>query len=343
MPFKIVVVAVAAVAAVAVLGARAEAKLRVVASIETLADLSRQVGRRPGRRHVAVARLPGSALRRGEAVAGAGAQPRRRAGLRRPRPGDRLAAAAGAAGAQRAHPARPARATSTRRRRSAPKTSPNVPSDQLRAMGDIHPLGNPHYWIPPKNARAIARLLAAAARPRSTRRARPRIRRELAQLRGAPGRQGEGMGGRGGAAAGHAHRHVPQELVVRRALAGAGGGRLHRAQARHPADRQPHRAARRADEEVGRASWSSSNRSTRARWRASSPTTAAPAWSARRPTSAPTPAIKTYFDLVDAVVAALQAAGDRAQTARARASTCTAAAPAASSASLHSLNVAPVV
>jgi len=27
-------------------------------------------------------------------------------------------------------------------------------------MGDIHPLGNPHYWIPPKNARAIARLLA---------------------------------------------------------------------------------------------------------------------------------------------------------------------------------------
>ena len=41
-----------------------------------------------------------------------------------------------------------------------PEDVPNVPSDQLRAMGDIHPLGNPHYWIPPKNARAIARLLA---------------------------------------------------------------------------------------------------------------------------------------------------------------------------------------
>ncbi len=27
-------------------------------------------------------------------------------------------------------------------------------------MGDIHPLGNPHYWIPPENARGIARLLA---------------------------------------------------------------------------------------------------------------------------------------------------------------------------------------
>ena len=35
-----------------------------------------------------------------------------------------------------------------------------MPADQMRAMGDIHPLGNPHYWIPPKNARAIARLLA---------------------------------------------------------------------------------------------------------------------------------------------------------------------------------------
>ena len=37
---------------------------------------------------------------------------------------------------------------------------PHIPADQLRAMGDIHPLGNPHYWIPPKNARAVARLLA---------------------------------------------------------------------------------------------------------------------------------------------------------------------------------------
>jgi ABC-type Zn uptake system ZnuABC Zn-binding protein ZnuA len=35
-----------------------------------------------------------------------------------------------------------------------------MPADKMRAMGDIHPLGNPHYWIPPKNARAIAQLLA---------------------------------------------------------------------------------------------------------------------------------------------------------------------------------------
>lgn len=37
---------------------------------------------------------------------------------------------------------------------------PNVPADQLRAMGDVHPMGNPHYWIPPDSALAISRLLA---------------------------------------------------------------------------------------------------------------------------------------------------------------------------------------
>jgi zinc/manganese transport system substrate-binding protein len=37
---------------------------------------------------------------------------------------------------------------------------PNAPADKLRALGDIHPLGNPHYWIPPRNALGIARLLA---------------------------------------------------------------------------------------------------------------------------------------------------------------------------------------
>ena len=37
---------------------------------------------------------------------------------------------------------------------------PNVPADQLRALGDIHPLGNPHYWIAPQNALGITHLLA---------------------------------------------------------------------------------------------------------------------------------------------------------------------------------------
>jgi len=38
---------------------------------------------------------------------------------------------------------------------------PNVPADKIRALGDVHPLGNPHYWIPPDNALAVARLLAS--------------------------------------------------------------------------------------------------------------------------------------------------------------------------------------
>ncbi len=36
------------------------------------------------------------------------------------------------------------------------------PTGQVtRAMGDIHPYGNPHYWTDPKNGRVIARSIAA--------------------------------------------------------------------------------------------------------------------------------------------------------------------------------------
>ena len=28
-------------------------------------------------------------------------------------------------------------------------------------MGDVHPLGNPHYWLDPKNGRRIAKALQA--------------------------------------------------------------------------------------------------------------------------------------------------------------------------------------
>jgi ABC-type Zn uptake system ZnuABC Zn-binding protein ZnuA len=30
-----------------------------------------------------------------------------------------------------------------------------------RSMGDVHPLGNPHYWLDPENGRRIARMFAA--------------------------------------------------------------------------------------------------------------------------------------------------------------------------------------
>ena len=38
----------------------------------------------------------------------------------------------------------------------------DLPTGQLtRAMGDVHPLGNPHYWLDPENGRAIAKAVQA--------------------------------------------------------------------------------------------------------------------------------------------------------------------------------------
>jgi zinc/manganese transport system substrate-binding protein len=38
-----------------------------------------------------------------------------------------------------------------------------LPTGQItRAMGDVHPQGNPHYWLDPENGRIIARSLLAA-------------------------------------------------------------------------------------------------------------------------------------------------------------------------------------
>jgi ABC-type Zn uptake system ZnuABC Zn-binding protein ZnuA len=38
-----------------------------------------------------------------------------------------------------------------------------IPQGQItRAMGDVHPLGNPHYWLDPENGTIIARDMAAA-------------------------------------------------------------------------------------------------------------------------------------------------------------------------------------
>jgi zinc/manganese transport system substrate-binding protein len=37
----------------------------------------------------------------------------------------------------------------------------DIPQGQVtRAMGDVHPLGNPHYWLDPENGKVIARAIA---------------------------------------------------------------------------------------------------------------------------------------------------------------------------------------
>src|SRR5919206_445673 len=36
-----------------------------------------------------------------------------------------------------------------------------IPTGQItRAMGDVHPLGNPHYWLDPENGKRIAKAIA---------------------------------------------------------------------------------------------------------------------------------------------------------------------------------------
>ena len=75
-----------------------------------------------------------------------------------------------------------------------------IPTGQItRAMGDVHPLGNPHYWLDPENGKRIAqddrrqalpapaersRVLRAAAR--GLRRAARRGREALAGATMAP-------------------------------------------------------------------------------------------------------------------------------------------------------------
>ena len=137
----------------------AEAKLRVVASIETLADLCRQVGAD----RVDVTSLAHGyqdphfveakpslvlTLNRADVLIHVGldlevgwlpplVQQSRNPRIQRGQPGNVDASAA-----------------------IQVEDVPSIPADQLRALGDIHPLGNPHYWIPPRNARAIARFIA---------------------------------------------------------------------------------------------------------------------------------------------------------------------------------------
>ena len=146
-------------AALALAPGRAEAKLKIAATIETLADLARQVG---GDRVEVTALSRGYmdphfiqakpslvlVLNRADAVLHVGlelevgwlpplVQQSRNPRIQVGQPGNIDASTA----------------------LDVPDV-PHMPADQMRAMGDIHPLGNPHYWIPPKNARAIARLLA---------------------------------------------------------------------------------------------------------------------------------------------------------------------------------------
>ena len=49
-----------------------------------------------------------------------------------------------------------------------------IPTTQVtRAMGDVHPLGNPHYWLDPENGRRIAKAFQNKFSPRCALRTAP--------------------------------------------------------------------------------------------------------------------------------------------------------------------------
>jgi zinc/manganese transport system substrate-binding protein len=146
-------------AVAALVPARAQAKLKVAASIETLADLTRQVG---GDRVDVTSLSRGImdphyvqakpslvlGLNRADALVYVGLE--LEAGWLPP-----LVRQSRNGRIQQGEPGNIDASTAI-----DVQDVPRMPADKMRAMGDIHPLGNPHYWIPPKNARAIAQLLA---------------------------------------------------------------------------------------------------------------------------------------------------------------------------------------
>ena len=88
-----------------------------------------------------------------------------------------------------------------------------IPTGQItRAMGDVHPQGNPHYWLDPGNGRRIAqgdRRQALAHGPGRRRVLRLALRR----LRQAARRGREALGRADGAVQGAEDRHLPPLLA----------------------------------------------------------------------------------------------------------------------------------
>ena len=59
----------------------------------------------------------------------------------------------------------------------------DMPTGQItRAMGDVHPQGNPHYWLDPANGRRIAKAIETKAE-RAQRRRRRVLRAAVRRLR----------------------------------------------------------------------------------------------------------------------------------------------------------------
>ena len=189
---------VAVVLAVAATPALAQGRLNVVTTTEDLASIAREVGGDRidggGDREW----LPGSSLRRGEAELHPQAPASRPARRGRSRSRDRLAAAAH----QQSRNAKIQAGGEWISRCLAAARILDIPQGQItRAMGDVHPLGNPHYWLDPENGKrrsprrfstsshsfapATARSSSSARRlQRTARRGREAVARRWRRIKG---------------------------------------------------------------------------------------------------------------------------------------------------------------
>ena len=115
-----------------------------------------------------------------------------------------------------------------------------IPQGQVtRAMGDVHPLGNPHYWLDPDNGRRIGKALAdkfSAMQPANAAVFAQRYADFDKRLTEAVKGWEAKMAPFKGRKVITYHRSWPNFCERFR----AGGGGLCRAQARHPALPQPH-------------------------------------------------------------------------------------------------------
>ena len=116
-----------------------------------------------------------------------------------------------------------------------------------RAEGDVHPLGNPHYWLDPENGRRIAKAiqgkLAADGRGQ-----RGLLRAARGGLRNAPDRGAAALEGADGPVQGAEGRHLSPLVGEFRRRVRPERRRLRRAEAGHSADAAAHARRDQRDE-----------------------------------------------------------------------------------------------
>ena len=138
--------------------AAAAKKLNVVTSTADMAALAQEVGGDRINVESIAKGLPGPALCRSQAQLSVEAASGRLIDQRRIAAGNRVAAAADHSKRKSENPGGGTRLSG--RFAVLPKSWKYSQGTVTRAEGDVHPLGNPHYWLDPDNGRRIARGIA---------------------------------------------------------------------------------------------------------------------------------------------------------------------------------------